>query len=220
MRSFYHFTVSILLGSFTLALPAEANVIQLKIIDQHQQPISNAVVEILNSAEIADQPSNIAVIDQINKTFVPEQIIIQHGQAVDFPNSDNIRHHVYSFSAAKTFELKLYADKPEKPIVFNTPGVVVVGCNIHDSMIGYIYVAEHQPYTSSALGVVLIETDVPSPQISIWHPYATKGAESRETYEIDQLKQNALGEFIVEMEIMPPPPRESFEDTFGASTHH
>ncbi len=220
LRSLYHFTVSLLLGSFTLALPAQADVIQLKIIDQHQQPVSNAVVEILNSAEIADQPSNIAVIDQINKAFVPEQIIIQQGQAVDFPNSDNIRHHVYSFSEAKTFELKLYADKPEKPIVFNTPGVVVVGCNIHDSMIGYIYVAQHQQYTSSEFGIAHIETTLASPQISIWHAYAVKGPESRETYEIDQLKQNDLGEFIVEMKIMPPPSRESFEDTFGATAHH
>lgn len=212
--------MSILLGSFTLALPAQAKVIQLKIIDQHQQPVSNAVVEIMNAAEIAGQPSDVAIIDQINKNFVPEQIIIQYGQAVDFPNSDNIRHHVYSFSEAKTFELKLYANKPEKPIIFETPGVVVVGCNIHDSMIGYIYVAQHQPFTSSELGVAHIETNLASPQISIWHAYAVKGAESRETYEIGQLKQNDLGEFIVEMEVMPPPPRESFEDTFGATAHH
>jgi plastocyanin len=212
--------MSTLLCPLILAPPVQAGAVTLTIIDQHRQPVSNAVIEILNSAEIKGSPSNIAVIDQINKAFVPEQIIIQQGQAVDFPNSDNIRHHVYSFSEAKTFELKLYADKPEKEIVFEKPGVVVVGCNIHDSMIGYIYVAQSQPFISSDLGIAHIAAANPFSQISIWHSYATNGAESRQTFDVNQLEQNANGEYIVEIELTPPPPRDSFEDTFGAIGHH
>ncbi|WP_247870124.1 methylamine utilization protein [Methylophaga sp. SB9B] len=221
MRSYLKIAKSTLLCPLILVSPVQASAVTLNIIDQHQQPVANAVIEILNSAEIKGSPTNIAVIDQINKAFVPEQIIIQQGQAVDFPNSDNIRHHVYSFSEAKTFELKLYADKPEKEIVFEQPGVVVVGCNIHDSMIGYIYVAEHQFFTSSDLGVAHIAASAESsPQISIWHPYAANGAESRQTFEVNQLEKNATGEYIVEIELTPPPPRDSFEDTFGAIGHH
>lgn len=221
MRFTNTFIVSIALASLSLASPARADSITLKIVDQQQQAVSNAVIEVLSSPESVGQADSINVIDQINKMFVPEQLVIQQGQAVDFPNSDNIRHHVYSFSEAKTFELKLYADKPEKPIQFEKPGVVVVGCNIHDSMIGYIYIAQHQTVmTSSDQGHAKFNSTVQNPRISVWHPYTTDGAESRQYFEIDQLEQNANGEHIVRLDIAPPPPRESFEDTFGASGHH
>ncbi len=64
---------------------------------------------------------------------------------VQFPNKDNIRHHVYSFSAARKFELPLYSGTPAQPVLFDKVGVVKLGCNIHDWMIGYIYVTE-TPY--------------------------------------------------------------------------
>lgn len=213
--------VSIGLATLTQALTARAESISLKIVDQQQQAVSSAVIEVLSSPESFGQIDSINVIDQIDKMFVPEQIVIQQGQAVDFPNSDNIRHHVYSFSEAKTFELKLYADKPEKPIQFEKPGVVVVGCNIHDSMIGYIYIAQHQTVvTSSDQGYAKFNATEQNPRISVWHPYTTDGAESRQYFEIDQLEQNDKGEHIVQLDIAPPPPRESFEDTFGAPGHH
>lgn len=221
MRFTNTFIVSIALTSFNLASAARADSITLQIIDQQQQAVSNAVIEVLSSPESFGKPDSINVIDQINKMFVPEQLVIQQGQTVDFPNSDNIRHHVYSFSEAKTFELKLYADKPEKPIQFEKPGVVVVGCNIHDSMIGYIYIAQHQTVvTSSDHGYAKFNPTVQNPRISVWHPYTTDGAESRQYFEIDQLEQNDNGEHIVRLDIAPPPPRESFEDTFGAPGHH
>ena len=199
--------VSIGLAALSQALTARAESITLKIVDQQQQAVSSAVIEVLSSPESFGQVDSINVIDQIDKMFVPEQIVIQQGQSVDFPNSDNIRHHVYSFSEAKTFELRLYADKPEKPIQFEKPGVVVVGCNIHDSMIGYIYIAQHQTVVSSS-------------DQGVWHPYTTDGAESRQYFEIDQLEKNDNGEHIVQLNIAPPSPRESFKDTFGAPGHH
>lgn len=86
-----------------------------------------------------------AVIDQIHKLFVPHVKVIRTGTAVWFPNSDRIRHQVYSFSPAKTFSLKLYAGAPKKAVVFDKPGLVVLGCNIHDSMIAFVLVVD-TPY--------------------------------------------------------------------------
>jgi plastocyanin len=86
-----------------------------------------------------------ATIDQVNRTFVPIDSVIQAGTAVAFPNSDNIRHSVYSFSPAKVFTLKLYAGTPSSPVVFDKPGVVVLGCNIHDSMVAWVLVVD-TPY--------------------------------------------------------------------------
>lgn len=221
MRAAYHFAKSLLLSSVTFSFSVQANVINLKLMDQHQQPISQAVIEVLNSAEKTSNPDEVAIIDQVDKMFSPEQIIIQQGQAVDFPNSDNIRHHVYSFSSPKTFELKLYADKPEEPVLFDKPGIVVVGCNIHDSMIGYIYIAQHEKVViSSEQGLAKIETELAEPEISIWHRHTTGGAENRQTFKVEDLQQNETGEYVISLELAPPPPRDSFEDTFGATSHH
>jgi plastocyanin len=84
-------------------------------------------------------------IDQVNRQFVPRVSVVQTGAAIEFPNSDNIRHAVYSFSPAKTFTLKLYAEKPANPVVFDKSGVVVLGCTIHDHMIAWVLVVD-TPY--------------------------------------------------------------------------
>ena len=99
-----------------------------------------------------------AAVEQINKAFVPMVSIVQVGTMVRFPNRDEFRHHVYSFSAAKKFEIKLYAGTPASPIEFDKPGEVVMGCNIHDAMVGYIYVVE-SPYfgKTGKDGVVRLE---------------------------------------------------------------
>jgi plastocyanin len=83
-----------------------------------------------------------AAIEQINKTFVPLVTVVETGTLVRFPNRDEIRHHVYSFSPAKIFEIKLYAGTPAEPVLFDKPGVVVLGCNIHDHMIAYLAIVD------------------------------------------------------------------------------
>lgn len=79
---------------------------------------------------------------QAAKTFMPTMSAVQTGTAIHFPNRDTVRHHVYSFSKAKSFELKLYIGTPAQPVVFDTPGIVVLGCNIHDHMVAYVMVAD------------------------------------------------------------------------------
>jgi plastocyanin len=116
--------------------------------DKHA-PVENAVIVAnpSDSVQVPEQvPSNI-IIDQIDKEFVPLVSVVRTGTAIQFPNSDNIRHHVYSFSPAKTFELPLYIGTPAKPVIFDKAGVVTLGCNIHDWMIAYVYVVD-SPYTA------------------------------------------------------------------------
>jgi hypothetical protein len=119
-----------------------------------------------------------AIEDQVDKEFVPYVNVILVGTSVTFPNSDNVRHHVYSFSQAKRFELPLYAGTPAKPEVFDTAGVVVIGCNIHDWMAAYIYVSE-SPYfaKTGADGSAKIGNLPPGEyQVRVWHP-RMEGAE-------------------------------------------
>src|ERR1700689_6045 len=77
-------------------------------------------------------PPRPSIMDQQNMQFVPNIVVIQAGGGVEFPTSDQIEHQVYSFSAAKSFQLSLYAGHKYPPVVFDRPGLVVVGCNIHD----------------------------------------------------------------------------------------
>jgi len=119
-------------------------------------------------------------VDQVDKQFVPYVKPIFMGSIVRFPNSDNIRHQVYSFSPAKKFELPLYSGTDAAPIVFDKPGVVVLGCNIHDWMIGYIYVSETPFFAKTGpLGTAVI-SDMPAGEyrVRIWHPNMDHGEET------------------------------------------
>ena len=109
---------------------------------------------------------------QQNIAFNPYVLIVPVGSTVGFPNKDKVRHHVYSFSAAKKFELKLYGQQEERTVTFDRTGVVALGCNIHDVMIGYIYVAD-TPFAvkTDAAGVAVIH-GLPggAGTLSVWHP--------------------------------------------------
>ncbi len=145
---------------------------QFNVVDQNGAALANAVVSIPGATNTATA-TDIAVMDQRAKQFAPYVLAINQGQKVEFPNSDNIRHHVYSFSSAKPFEIKLYKGVPGKPMLFNTPGLVVLGCNIHDKMVGYIYVSESPVFgvTASDGSLALDLKNRPS-TIEVWHPDA------------------------------------------------
>ena len=113
-----------------------------------------------------------AVVDQINQQFVPYVSAVQVGTAVTFPNHDNVRHHVYSFSPAKKFELPLYAGIPAEPVVFDREGIVTLGCNIHDWMLAYVAVLG-TPYfqiTRDDGRVSLRNLPAGSYHVQVWQP--------------------------------------------------
>lgn len=114
-----------------------------------------------------------ASIDQINKRFVPRISVVRTGTQVTFPNSDRIRHQVYSFSKPKQFTLKLYAGSPKTPITFDQPGLVVLGCNIHDTMVAFVGVVD-SPYFSKTTNAGTATLTLPAGRYRLraWHPYA------------------------------------------------
>jgi plastocyanin len=99
-----------------------------------------------------------AVMDQSDNAFVPHMLVVERGATVTFPTSDAVSHHVYSFSEAKQFELALYKGDEHPPLVFDRPGVVVLGCNIHDGMLGYVVVVETPHFaTTDVAGRVVFD---------------------------------------------------------------
>lgn len=145
-----------------------------------------------------------AMVDQIDKEFVPFVLPVQVGTPVSFPNRDQIRHHVYSFSAPKPFELKLYSGVPSKPVVFDRVGAVALGCNIHDWMIGYVYVVDTPWFgKSSKTGVVTLDVPPGEYDLRAWHPWQRADVAGR------RLRIEGTGEakVAIRMDLAQPPPR-------------
>nr|WP_238559759.1 methylamine utilization protein [Stutzerimonas stutzeri] len=138
-------------------------------IDAQGRPVAGAVLSVAGQAQ--RKPAPVAIMDQLDKQFVPAVLAVATGTAVSFPNSDDIRHQVYSFSPAKRFELRLYEGTPSAPVGFDHPGLVVLGCNIHDWMLGYIYVTD-DPWFGVSDAQGLINLDAPAGQYpaTLWHP--------------------------------------------------
>jgi plastocyanin len=131
---------------------------------------SAVVIEPIPAAPRARRAT--ATIEQRDRELVPYVTIVQTGTAIDFPNRDPFKHHLYSFSKAKNFEIKLYAGKPSQPVVFDKPGEVALGCNIHDWMEAYVLVVD-APYfaKTGANGRALIANVPPGRyQLRLWHP--------------------------------------------------
>jgi plastocyanin len=160
------------LGSIALAAGAAARTVSGQVLGQDGKPIANAVVFVQEPASLtpaaAAQP---AIMDQFNKTFVPEMLPITVGTQVRFPNRDQIRHHVYSFSRPKRFELPLYKGEDAPPVLFDKPGVVKIGCNIHDWMSAIILVLPNDRFavTREDGSFSLPALDAGSYTITAWH---------------------------------------------------
>ena len=170
MLNFYKTIIISFLAFSSLSLTAAEFSIVIK--STTGQTIEDAVVTLTPIKAKKTKTSKTYIIDQINKTYVPHVKIIPVGSKISFPNKDNIRHHVYSFSNPKKFELPLYEGTPTKPVSFKQAGIVVLGCNIHDWMRGYIYITDTPYYGLSGKSGTITIKNIPKGQyfLRIWHP--------------------------------------------------
>jgi plastocyanin len=163
-------------------VPGQAAELRVLVKDHHGKLVADAVVSAtpVDAKNAQRAKPSADTVDQVDKQFVPYVKPVFKGSKVRFPNSDHIRHQVYSFSPAKKFELPLYGGTDAPPVVFDKPGVVVLGCNIHDWMVGYIYVSETPFFAKTeAAGSATID-DMPPGEytVRIWHPSMEHGEET------------------------------------------
>ena len=157
-----------ILAIFPLSIIA-AN-LHISVVDEQLNPVENAVVYINETSQKLHYHQ--LVIDQVDKEFIPYVTVIQRGSSINFPNNDDIRHQVYSFSKPKQFELPLYSGNALRPVVFDQKGVVAMACNIHDWMKAYVYIVDTNKFTltdKSGTGTI---QNLPEGQyeVLIWHP--------------------------------------------------
>ena len=175
--------VGIAASGLVLAAHCVAAQISVPVKDPSGQPVADTVVYANIIAGTApNKPKREISVEQINKEFVPLVSVIQTGTLVNFPNRDKVRHHVYSFSPAKTFDLKLYSGTPANPVQFDKTGIAVLGCNIHDNMVAWVVVVDTPYFAKSAKSGQLVLRDVPAGNYSlrVWHPGMPPGSNALE----------------------------------------
>jgi len=165
------FAAACLAGALAL-VDAHAAAITANIVDKDGRPLAGAVVVLEPvGARLPPKPMSGVEISQARRMFMPDVTVVTVGTPVTFPNLDTVRHQVYSFSPAKTFELKLYAGTPSTPVVFDKPGVIVLGCNIHDQMSAWVVVVD-TPYhaRSTEAGKARLDNVAPGAyRLRAWH---------------------------------------------------
>lgn len=198
---------------------AGASQLDVSVADAAGKPVKDAVVYLdpVSGSVPPAAPGVVAVMDQHDREFVPHVLAVQAGTDISFPNYDNIHHDVYSFSPAKPFELPLYKGTPTKPLSFGKPGIVVLGCNVHDWMLGYIAVVPTPWFAvSDADGKLSLQAPAGAYRLVLWQPDMVAPDHSLSDSVV--LGDAPLHrEFSVQ--IKPPPPRAqhpvtSIEDKF------
>ncbi len=166
-----------MIGLFVLLFIATSSFgsnVDVLVIDRKGLPVADVAVYALRLDGQNDLPAPTAnaVMDQIDKEFVPHVLVVQTGTAVEFPNSDTVAHHVYSFSHPNKFLLPMYQGDHHPPVTFEHSGVVTLGCNIHDHMLGYILVVDSVTVTKTdENGKASLSLDNPQDyKINIWSP--------------------------------------------------
>jgi plastocyanin len=155
-------------------MAAHAATVVARVINQGGKPVEGAVISLERAGQGAQpaKPGALATMSQEDRQFMPFILPIQVGTTVQFPNNDPFRHQVYSFSAAKKFELPLYGRSDVAKVLFDKEGVVTLGCNIHDTMLAYIYVVG-TPYFSLAAAdgkATVAQLPAGSYTVKVWHP--------------------------------------------------
>lgn len=171
MSSILNFSRLLSLSLLTVSLNVSATTLT-GVVTNDDEPVFEAVITAVGSLKakpvLATSPRKM---DQKHREFVSHILAIHAGESVLFPNSDNIKHHIYSFSPANPFEIQLYKDVSPKPIIFDKAGIVVLGCNIHDWMVGYVYVSDAPFMTqTNEKGEWSLNLPPDDYTVTLWHP--------------------------------------------------
>jgi plastocyanin len=164
---------SIALAAALAPLYGNASSLQIQITDSRGKTAAGiGIVVETSTPEPLPATAPKAIIDQHREQFVPRVTIVQRGTEVSFPNTDRVQHHVYSFSAAKQFELALYRGNEHPPVTFDHDGIAVLGCNIHDHMVGYVLIVDSRHFGFTDRDGRLVLDDLPNEpvKVTMWHP--------------------------------------------------
>jgi plastocyanin len=209
-----------MLALFMATLPPAAwaqSRVQIAVKDSLGKPVANSVV-MVQPDDGAALPSRLSrrdfAVQQIDREFVPKITIAALGTRVTFPNRDVVQHSVYSFSKTKSFEIPIYAGDSPQVITLDKAGVVTLGCNIHDWMVGYIVVADTPIAESTKADGMVTIADLPRGKytLRVWHPQLAAG-------EMTQQFSLTGGESRVDVSLPLKPARERYKPPLNIKSY-
>src|SRR5215471_3044145 len=205
-RSVLPLTMTLL---FACCEAARATTFTAEVVDQDNRPVVNAVVTLVPDIKTSMPAASTRLpadktIDQRNETFLPMVTIVPKGGRIVFANNDQTTHQVYSFSAAKQFEITLARGEKSQAIAFDNAGVAALGCNIHDHMVAYAFVAESPWAALTGNDGKAVVSDVPpgNYQVQVWHPKFPPGR------DLPSLKATLSGDtarMAINVKLLPTP---------------
>ncbi len=152
------------------SLAAQAVPVTVQLRGPNGQPLAGAAVAIEVKGRTGKTTTAKAEMGQRERQFTPQLLVVQTGTAVNFPNFDTVRHHVYSFSPIKVIDIKLYSGTPTEPVVFDKPGIATLGCNIHDRMSAHIVVVDTPTFgRTDDRGQVAFDLPAGEHVVKAWH---------------------------------------------------
>ena len=172
-----------------LALAAgavQAGALKVSVLDKEGKPLPNAVVVLAPAQAGTPRPLPLqATIVQEKMRFVPAVTLVGVGARAAFVNNDPWEHHVRASPAGAQnfdshdgggFELRLDGKAANKPAAsaearFDKAGPVLLGCHLHASMRGHVFVSD-TPWAalSGADGTVSFDAVPDGPvRVRVWH---------------------------------------------------
>lgn len=203
----------LVLAAFGMAfwLPIMAAVLNVQVLDDHGKPVGDAVVSMVARTVTAGDPpalpaAQTKTVDQRRETFLPYVEIFRPGDSVVFRNSDTTRHHVYSFSPTRNFEMVVRPGQSTEPMLLDRAGIVAVGCNIHDHMRNWLFVSS-APWLAivDAGGHVRFDAlPVGKYTVTVWHPQLDP-RKPPIAHELDIVPGQADADMLVTLSLLPDP---------------
>ena len=185
---------TLIVCAWTGAVHADA--ITVTVTDREGLPVPDVAVflEAPGTGTKVAPPGTSAVMDQVDQRFVPHILVVQTGTKVEFPNSDTVAHHVYSFSHPNHFKLPIYKGHAHPPVSFDENGIVILGCNIHDHMLAYIVVVDTPAFAkTNANGVAVLDSaPTAGAKVSVWSPRFREETEVLSVTVADATADNAI----------------------------
>jgi plastocyanin len=173
MRTFLLFLGAVL-APLAFAETTTGGNVRVEIKDPAGLPVPDAVASLvpLDTTPTVTPPADPVVIAQNDEDFQPYVTAVVVGTRVNFPNADKVAHHVFSLSKAKKFEIPRYRGEPKDTILFDQPGVVSLGCNIHDWMSAYVVVLATPYFAKSGPDGLVLLSGMPAGRyrLEVWHP--------------------------------------------------
>ena len=168
-------------GLFLCGNPFAAG-ITVEVVDVNNKAVAGLVVylEPLENQYLQSTQVKPLIIYQSDKAFSPYVSVISKGAIATFSNKDDITHHIYSVASKNRFSFRIKSGSSNQTEPLSVTGKILMGCNIHDWMSGYLMIVDTPLYSkTNPYGETTLEIPVLGRyNLVVWHPQLSEKNQS------------------------------------------